>query len=337
MKVSIYFFALSSLLILLPSCYSSRVYNDDDVYIVESNALPIGESLTDETSYATYKYRQRNNEISNDYFYDERNYLYTNSCYNNFYGNNSFGCSYYAYNIYNCNYIGYYGFNNSRPFFDYGFGLAFSNYYYDPFLGIYIYNLNVGYPYGYHGGFYGGYYPYYADYYPNYNHYGNYSGGFGSGNFNQTYQSNLHRGQRGSLSGISNTSGRSNPNTLKMSSAGPIPNTKPLQTQTRIKKSNNPIGSDVKNNVGINNSKIDRNSNTTIPQYRPTDIRINQPARNPQNQPSRNPINSRPIDQQRGRPINNGGFDQRRNIPSREIQNPGRKTEQRPTQKTRRN
>lgn len=40
------------------SCTTTRPINDDNVYIMKTSALPVGENLTDETSYATYKHRQ---------------------------------------------------------------------------------------------------------------------------------------------------------------------------------------------------------------------------------------------------------------------------------------
>lgn len=220
-------FVISGLL-LLTSCYSSKMLVDDDVYVVKNNALPIGESLTDETTYATYKNRKNRNKESNNYYRDNRNYLYDNNCNHLSYDPFGCGCSYYAWNMYS----NYYPYGYGRPslYYGHGFNYAFGSYAYDPFTGMYFYDPYYFNPYGYYpGSVYGG--SFYA---------GNY--GYGLGNI--TYgapaiHSNQHSGPRGSISGFGNPAGRNNNNVVLKSMAPSTGSAKP-NTVTALR--DRPIG-----------------------------------------------------------------------------------------------
>ena len=58
MKPLSIFYMILFIGILAVSCTTTRPINDDNVYMMKTSALPVGENLTDETSYATYKHRQ---------------------------------------------------------------------------------------------------------------------------------------------------------------------------------------------------------------------------------------------------------------------------------------
>lgn len=307
MKFSIYFSTFASISLLLTSCYSSKMLVDDDVYVVKNSELPVGESLTDETSYATYKYRQNNDMVSDDYYYDQRNYLYNNNCYDNFYWNNGCGCSYYAWNMYNSPYYSPFGFGQPSLYYGHGFYYAFGNMVYDPFTGMYFYNPYYN-PYVYGGGMYNPYYP--GGYYGYYNTYG---GGYGGGYYNHQnpiVQYNHHQGPRGSLSGFSNTAGRTSPGVLKMSVQNDVPYANKPNTEYRIKKADAPIGSNENNTVRYNKPVTERPLSNSKPQYRPTTERVT-PAERPVGRPVEGP-QARP---QREQPIKRDSFEPRGNAP----------------------
>ena len=54
--------------ILAVSCTTTRPINDDNVYMMKTSALPVGENLTDETSYATYKHRKETDNPTAGYY-----------------------------------------------------------------------------------------------------------------------------------------------------------------------------------------------------------------------------------------------------------------------------
>jgi len=205
--------------ILLSSCYSSRSLVDDDVYVVKNSLLPTDESLNDETSYSSYRYKKNNNIVSDDY------YLYDDYAIAGYYPTSNW---YYSYGTYCYNHNLYYG---------NGFYNAFGDVVYDPFSGRYYLNPNYN-PYCYFGSrylpeYYGmagyGYgistiaVPYYIAY--GYN--APYSSYYNSYNYNNSNP--VHYGPRGSSSGYTDPAGRlSSPQNVKLAST-----TKP-NTQKRV-------------------------------------------------------------------------------------------------------
>lgn len=214
MKVTLY---LSSFVLLggvLSSCYSNRMLVDDDLYVMKNAELPVGESLTDETNYATYKYKKDRGVTANSYYYDPYNITAMNNCNcNPFYftpfdcgwGNRYFGSfrlyeMYYSYGYYNAfghNYMNQFSYN---PYGYYGSAYGF------------LYN-----PYGFSAGSYMS--PFYYNtsmYYGNNPYYGMNGFAYGGnyvGNNGTIY--NQHNGPRGSIGGISNNENRNNSSVVK--------------------------------------------------------------------------------------------------------------------------
>jgi hypothetical protein len=104
-QISVFFFLATG----LTSCYSVGKVIEDDVYVMKSVSLPIGESLDDESSYSAYKYKKKRNQPKNEYYDGNTAGIYRN---NNFmqprfgmmYGSGfySMGRPYYhGYNMYN--------------------------------------------------------------------------------------------------------------------------------------------------------------------------------------------------------------------------------------------
>lgn len=195
MKLSLAFFYLTIILYGFSSCYSTQQLIDDDVYMMQDANLLIGETLTDETSYATYKDRTHKNERVNSY-YSARDRFDANSNWNNYFFLN----------------------RNYRSSFGYLFDPFYSN------LGgnvvLLMFNNNFGYGHGY--GFYGnnyystfssmnGYNPYFSNSSSNY-WYGNSSG---INSLNGTFSSNIHKGPRGTMAGITNSTSLNNSVMLK--------------------------------------------------------------------------------------------------------------------------
>lgn len=230
---------------LLTSCYAPSQLVDDDVYVVKNSALPVGESLTDETSYATYRHRNENNTLSSNYYQEEHNYLYNNHCYNTLFWSPGCGCSFYAWNVYNNMHYNPYAWGYGHP---YGFGSGFNGMMYDPYFGSFVYNPFFN-PYGYYGY---GFNPYFNNYYGGYNGYGN--------QFTYTpapqVLSNHHVGPRGGFSGYSDPSGRMYTNTVKMNTSGgtvPQQRTSSFERQARSREilpSNTPVRSTTYRPVG---------------------------------------------------------------------------------------
>lgn len=175
---------------------------DDDVYMLKNNKLPIGESLTDESSYASYRNNRYNKTVSSSFYDDDfldRDHFrrdiwafsmgYGNPYYNNWmYGSRpNWGFPYYSPYMY--------GYVNPIYMYD-PFGSPYGFYApaYNPWYmgGNYGYgNGNYGYGYNYGDGF-------------NYNNSGNYS-----------VQYNHHSGPRGTTAGFGNPTNRIQGNTVK--------------------------------------------------------------------------------------------------------------------------
>ena len=71
MKSTLNIITFLTSLAILASCSSSRPIMDDNVYMLKTAAVPIGENLLDETSYATYKYREDKNNPTTGYYNPE--------------------------------------------------------------------------------------------------------------------------------------------------------------------------------------------------------------------------------------------------------------------------
>lgn len=146
---SMFLFSFSSLLLvlMLSGCASYPSAFDDDVYVIGSGNLPLGETMTDETSYAHYRDSRRNDQDW-DYF-DDRGVFYnpTFPGYSPFYM-----MSFYpAWNNWNYHY--------SNPW-NYGYG--WDMYYtagWNPYYGMYMPYSVWCYPYGLgYAGFYSPYF-----------------------------------------------------------------------------------------------------------------------------------------------------------------------------------
>jgi hypothetical protein len=202
MKLSIAFFYLSIILIGFSSCYSTQQLIDDDVYMMQDANVQVGETLTDETSYATYKDRTHKNERVNSY-YSTRDRFDANPSWNSW--NNYFFLN-----------------RNYRSSFGYLFDPFYSNLGGNVVLLMFNNNFGYGHGYGFYGGNYystfssmNGYNPYSSNSMNN-NWYGN-SSGYNSMNGNSNFNSNVIKGPRGTMAGIVNSSSLSNNVMLKSS------------------------------------------------------------------------------------------------------------------------
>jgi hypothetical protein len=175
---------------------------DDDVYMMKNNKLPVGESLNDETSYASYRNNRDNRTVSSSFYDDEflardrfhRDiWMFSMGFGNPYYNNWMFGSR------------PNWGFPYDSP---YMYGYVNPLYLYDPFgspYGFYptAYNpwyMGGNYGYGFNGGYYG---------------YGN-GAGYTFNNSGNTYTSyNHHSGPRGTTAGFGNPSNRLQGNTVK--------------------------------------------------------------------------------------------------------------------------
>jgi hypothetical protein len=186
MKITHCFLGISASLMVLSSCYSTRPIGDDDLYVVKNSALPPGESLTDETTYSTYKYRKNRNDVSNSYYYERNNYFFQPYSVTSFwYPSTSWG----MYAGHNHMMIGY----MYQPY-------GYSHYAYDPFYyNPYFYRPPANYGYSYS--------TYYNDPYAQYPNNG-LNGGSNLTGQNPNQYKNTFSGPRGSISGIANPQGR---------------------------------------------------------------------------------------------------------------------------------
>ena len=228
---------------------------DDDVYVLKNQALPIGESLTDETSYTTFKSRKKRNITASNYYRDDRNYLYNSSC--NHFSIDRFGCgcSFYSWNFYSHN---FYPHRFYQPF-----------YAYDPYF------------YGSYGFYPAGFYPFPM------NTIGFYGGTmYNSGPMVFTIpeiHTNQHSGPRGSISGFGNAANRnSNPIVLKSANYPSNSGNKPISTALRDR----PIGSQREYIRATESQPQNRPVRSEPNIYRPSGERNQRPAT--QNRPAGN-------------------------------------------------
>jgi hypothetical protein len=225
---------------LLSSCssiYKGNLSGGDDLYSVKETAVPLGESINDDLSYASYKYqkqqdeRQQNNQNSQNTVYSNNYNNFYSPYYNynnNYYGMSmkhpmySFGYSNYGYNSFygypgalSYGYSPYYGWG-TYPSTYFGMGYSYGSYMYGSPYGVgYGYNPYYGFdPYGYNSYGYG-YNPYGYGYNPygyGYNPYG-----YGYNPYHNPYGSNGYYGNNGgyygNVGGNSGNSGSSNQST----------------------------------------------------------------------------------------------------------------------------
>ncbi len=156
MKARSLFFAIPVLGFTLFSCNTMQPLLDDDVYMMKSADVPIGEELADETSYENYKFRV-NADAPTSGYYDQRNTSVLNTqpmmlgsgwfAYGRF---NNFGTLSYMsspyWGIHRNGFYGYPGMGMYTPYY-YGTGFAY------------------GYPNYYNNGWFGSPNNYYGHYY----------------------------------------------------------------------------------------------------------------------------------------------------------------------------
>lgn len=162
---------LIGVVVSLSSCYTTQLI-DDDVYSMKDANVQIGETLTDETSYATFKDRTHKNERVNSYYTTRErfdmnpswsqwnNYYFLNRYYRSSFGflldpfyRNQFGYStYFAINnlgLVNATYGSAYGFYGSNVnYYDHNYSTLVTGFYGGSFnsggtSGINVVNNNV--------------------------------------------------------------------------------------------------------------------------------------------------------------------------------------------------
>lgn len=213
----------------LTSCFAPKTLVDDDVYMVKNSALPIGESLTDETSYSSYRFRRDNN--------------------------------FYGANVYQGDLASYSFYSMDNRFYNAFFGYRNFNFIsrYTPF-GIPYFSYDYGYSYAFLGNSYLGYYG--ALWYLNCTPGNNYDNGFyASTGYTSTPEfKNAFSGPRNNISGFSNQYGRMNPSTLKSSSFNSGNSNKPGIITSHSGRVNYPLGSQ----VDYSDRTLSRNNGVTI-------------------------------------------------------------------------
>jgi hypothetical protein len=242
MKARIIFYLIPFVGISAISCSSTRPLMDDDIYVMKTADVPIGEDLLDETSYSTYVYRL-NEEIPTNGYYDQSNSSVLN------------GSSWFMYGRFNN-----LGTNASLAFNPYWAAHRNGFYYYDNIYGMsgfgYSYGPgyfnNYGQPYSYYNGytnFYGNNYGYNSQYYGN----GFYSNNYCFTGLNTNAKPSIYggvstgnhvSGPRASQGGYGNVGSRGGAAQLKSQSTSTASNysAKPIQS-TRPVSSNRPSSS----------------------------------------------------------------------------------------------
>ena len=183
---------------LVQSCYSPKFMVDDDVYVMKNSTIGVGESTSDETTYASYRKQRDNRSVSSNFYHDDMlrhhqrsRFWHIGIGFNNMCYRPGFGSSFYF----------------GTPYYSpYMYGGINPIYMVDPFGCPYPYGFT---PMAYDPWFYGynnfyGYSPWYGQGWNN-NSWNNNN----FGNSNPTVYFNHHSGPRGSLSGIGNPGGRS--------------------------------------------------------------------------------------------------------------------------------
>jgi hypothetical protein len=298
--IQILFLALTAFLV--QSCYSPKFMVDDDVYVMKNSMIQVGESTSDETSYASYR-KQRDNRAVSSHFYNDD--LFMNPHFRPRFWHMGFGMNSMFYRP-GFGHMSSFGFPYYSP---YMYGGINPIYLVDPFGSPYGFYPTAFDPWLYgHNGFYG-------NSYWNNNGWNN-NGWNNNGNVgNPVIHHNHHSGPRGSLSGIGNPGGRS--------SGAPV--IKSVQNPNSNSFSQNSL-SDVRQKRIDNTSNVGqsiRESSTTKPTAPVTvqSIRQNRltPTTDRNIRPSGVSVTTSP-----SRPgINNAGTPSRNNSTPVRMENPG--------------
>jgi hypothetical protein len=141
MKTPLKIVGILTLVAVISSCSSFRPIMDDNVYMLKTAAVPMGENLLDETSYATYKYREDMNNPTTGYYNPMNESIRNNN------GSIYYVPSYFYFGmmfpIYNVSGFGnYMSINSHTNYNPYGFNHfagfnGYSSYYTNPYLGYY--------------------------------------------------------------------------------------------------------------------------------------------------------------------------------------------------------
>lgn len=230
-------FYLFSVLVLT-SCGTSQKFMADDIYVMKPNALPLGESSADETSYTAFKQRKEGRGVTQQVYANQASQNRIIQCYRQPYWTRDCGCSYTQW-MYGSPFS-----SMNQP----AFGM------YHPYgsWGHPGFSMSMNYGYNIYGGYNNFYSPYYSPYYNPYYGYNswnnpyygyNYGYGFGgnsnswNGNSGTQYQANHHNGPRGSSSGYVNPEGRSYAGTVKSGKVNtPLGKGDAVSTNGRIEK-----------------------------------------------------------------------------------------------------
>lgn len=307
-------FAASAL--TFASCASISNVPDDDVYVVKSAAIPTNESLSDETSYAAFKYKKDRNNNAVDYEDDFFNPSFANPRmrFNMRMGYNPFMYSPFGYSPYGYSPYGY-GMGYS-PYLHHPYGspmiyvpgigwtyssmmYGFNNYggFYDPYFNGYHMNYGYGMGYGIGAGFgYGGFgmYPYGSGFYDSWYYGGgnfNNQWGNGSAGNNTPNNPNHYSGPRGSSSGGGVVTRTNIPGTVKMGTT-PVVNSNPTTKPVGVVK---PVGKEAvfsRNNGTMTTTKPTVESVPTGTLNRPGRVNSTPATReNPTREYNNNPFN----------------------------------------------
>jgi hypothetical protein len=260
-KYQLNFTVLVFAALLLSSCYSPKFMVDDDVYLVKNSALPVGESLSDESSYASYRNTREAEGISRHYYDDDfffwrqrrpffgTHWMLSMGYYNPYFMTNPYG----SFSHFGTPYYSPYMFGGINPI-----------YMVDPFGSPYGF-YPTAYNFAYMGGMYS---PFYGGFNPN--------GGLNNGgNYSVNY--NHHSGPRGTVSGFGNPNSRTNVgNVIKsVGSSGTNINGRQFKTQQKLDRSAN-IGNNLRNETNL---KPNRTSIQSTPvRYSPTTDKANRPS-----------------------------------------------------------
>jgi hypothetical protein len=239
MKSLLYFSIILIGISTLTSCFAPKTLIDDDVYMVKNSALPVGESLTDETSYSSYRFRRDNNAYGANVYHGDF-------------------ASYSFYSMDNCFYNSFLGFRN-RNFM---FGTRMN-----PF-GTPYFSYDYGYAYAFLGNTYLGYYG--ALGYLNYTAGNNYDNGFyvSTGYMGTSEFKNAFNGPRSSLSGFSNQYGRTNNSSaFKKTTTYSGNYSSPVVMTGHTSRVNYPIGS----RIDYSERSLSANGTKLSPNYKSVD------------------------------------------------------------------
>ena len=262
-KYTLNFAGLALTTLLLSSCYSPKFMVDDDVYMVKNSMLPVGESLTDESTYASYRNNREADGVSRHYYDDDfffwiqrrpffgTHWMLSMGFYNPYFMTNP----YHSFSHFGTPYFSPYMFGGINPIY-----MA------DPFGSPYGF-YPTAYNFAYMGGMYS---PYYGGFYGN-----PYGGFYNGGNYTVNY--NHHSGPRGTLSGFGNPNSRSSGGSVIKSSstAGNNVSARQFNTQQKLDRSSN-VGNNVRLEQTVRPSRTSAQNNPV--RYSPTTDRANRPS-----------------------------------------------------------